>query len=124
VRGWLAMVTDPLGFLVTITYIATGKHSGTYQTGGSLLETSAKTYDADDRLLSRADGLNNLTTISYDGVGNVTAVKDANNNMTSYVYDSRNRVTTVTDALGHNTVIGYDGSGNQQTVTDPRASAH
>jgi RHS repeat-associated protein len=119
VRGWLAMITDPLGFLTTITYTPTGKQSGTYKTAGSLLETSALTYDAADRLQSRADGMNDLTTFSYDGVGNVTAVKDANNNTISYVYDSRNRVTTVTDALGHSTVIGFDGSGNQQTVTDP-----
>jgi YD repeat-containing protein len=118
VRGWLAMITDPMGFLTTITYTPTGKQSGTYQTAGSLLETSALTYDAADRLQSKADGLSNLTTFSYDGVGNVTAIKDPNNNITSYAYDSRNRVTTVTDALGHSTVIGYDNSGNQQTVTD------
>jgi len=118
VRGWVATQTDPMGFLATFTYTPTGEDLGTYQTGGSLLETSTDYYDADDRLIAQADGLGNLTSYTYDGVGNVISVTAANTNTTSYVYDSRNRLIETVEPLGVTVSFTYDGSGNLQTATD------
>ena len=62
--------------------------------------------------------MSNLTSYSYDGVGNRVSVTDPNHNFTTYQYDATSELTTVINALGNATVYGYDASGNQITVTD------
>ena len=76
VRGWVATVTDPMGFVATYTYTPTGKNSADLPDQSfTRFESSALTYDADDRLIAQANGLAEITTTTYDGVGNVTSVE-------------------------------------------------
>jgi RHS repeat-associated protein len=118
VRGWVATETDPMGYLTTFTYTPTGKDSATYQTTLFPIEESFLTYDADDRLIGQANGLSEITTYGYDGVGNVTSVEDPNDNITTYVYNSRNELIEEIEPLSVTVSYTYDASGNQQTVTD------
>ncbi len=68
VRGWVATVTDPMGYVVTDIYTATGKPAAQDETGsgGSQIQVSGHTYDADDREIASEDGLSHYTTITYD----------------------------------------------------------
>ena len=100
VRGWVSTKTDPMGYVVTYTYSATGKNVGTDQYDGIPVETSILYYDADDRLIAETDGNGNTTSFAYDGVGNQISMTYTNHNITTYAYDSMNQLATVTDAAG------------------------
>ena len=120
VRGWVATVTDPMGYVVTNVYTATGLQAAQdgLGSGGSQIQVSGYTYDADDREIAYENGLSEYTTYSYDGVGNKTSVEDANTHVTTYVYNSRNELIEQIEPLGVTVSYTYDASGNQQTVTD------
>ena len=73
VSGWVPTVTDPLDLTQTYTYNSTGQTISTTQKGasGGGPEYTSYNYNADDELTSVEDALGNLTSYSYDGVGNL-----------------------------------------------------
>jgi choice-of-anchor A domain-containing protein/RHS repeat-associated protein len=75
-------------------------------------------YDVDNRLQTRTDGLGNVTTYTYDAVGNVLSTTDPNAHTTSYQYDSLDNLVSATDALGGVQSWGYDAEGNNTSYTD------
>ncbi|HEX6701714.1 MAG TPA: DUF6531 domain-containing protein [Gaiellaceae bacterium] len=78
------------------------------------------TYDAAGRVVTETDPLGNVTSYSYDKVGNRTGVTDAASHTTSYEYDAENRLTKVTAPDGGMTQYTYDGAGNLLTRVDAK----
>ena len=70
-----------MGFVATYTYTPTGKNLAAYQTNFTQFEADSNFYDADDRLIASDNGLGQVTSYTYDGVGNVTSVEDPNGNV-------------------------------------------
>jgi RHS repeat-associated protein len=144
VRGWEATVTVPGNYVTTNVYSATGEltsqaapvpggagggpqnpggihpdNSGSGGGGGGpTSQLSTYTYNADGLVTSFENALDEITTYSYDNIGDTTAVEAPNGSITSYAFNSMDRLTTVTNALGATTVYGYDSDGNQTSVTD------
>jgi len=170
--GNLASSTSPQGRKTTSTYDSIGRHltsvvpkgnvtganaaqfttTYTYDGAGRTLSTSvattaaplvsSQTYDLDGRVVTHTDGLDRVTTNTYDLAGEPVLVTrpdasahastywpdgalktqvDGKNNTTSYAEDALGRVASVTDALGRATTYTYDATGAVLTVTDPQS---
>lgn len=79
-------------------------------------EEISYTYDVLNRLSTITDGLENVTTYSYDKVGN--RIKEVGATTKDYVYDANHRLLSVSEAEGevvHKTQYTYDNNGNQLT---------
>ena len=59
-----------------------------------------------------------VTTYTYDAVGNRTNVTDCNGNPTGYEFDLRNRLIKTTDALGYAVSYAYDDNNNRTAMTN------
>ena len=94
------------------------------------------TYDALDRLTSRANPRGDTTTWEdFDGAGNPRAQISPRGNVaglsaaeratftTRRTFDALNRVTTITDGLGQVTRAGYDRDSNLTEIDAPGAAA-
>jgi RHS repeat-associated protein len=138
-NGDLASVTysgvaTPAQYQYDATHLYTG---GTDQRGNPL---PTAVYDANGRLISATDALNqttsyaydlttNTTTVTfpdtgvqttkYDAYGKVLSTTDPLNHTTTNVYDSNHNLISVTDPLGHTTSYTYDSNGNRTSVTNP-----
>ncbi len=79
-------------------------------------------YDERDRLIkvaSNDDGQDYYTEYDYDGVGNLTSMATGNGaNITSYTYNSLGQVTMQTDPLGNSETYKYDLNNNLVSKTD------
>ncbi len=93
-------------------------------------------------LVSAKDGDGNITSYSYDSVGNlktvtppsplgqqsltvdgvsrVTSVTDGRGKTTSFTYDNLDRVTKITYNNGNSITYTYDANGNETSVVDSR----
>lgn len=102
---------EPSAGRPTTTFVYNTKGQPTQVTGPTGV-VSTSTYDAatGDLLTTTLDptGVNAVTTLTYDDIGNVATSKDAENNTTTFTYDDMRRVTRVTDALGNKAEVDYD----------------
>ncbi len=76
------------------------------------------TYDKLNRLLSTTDPEGNVSTQTYDEVGNIKTKTDGEGNITTFQYDEFNKLQKVTNPLGETTSYTYDLNGNLLTQTD------
>jgi RHS repeat-associated protein len=92
---------------------------------GHLNLTTAKEYDSAGRLIrttidpGSGSHLNQMTSATYDAVGNKLSDTDPSGRTTTYTYDAVNRQITSTTPLSHTTTIAYDNVGNKTSVIDP-----
>jgi RHS repeat-associated protein len=122
-----AAVTDPEGHTLNMTYNAkgnlatvSGADSGTTQTPVNL------TYNANGTVATSTDGDQNVTTYTYNPLGQLTTVTPpAPLGTTTLTYDSEGRVQTGTDGNGNTTTYAYDGDDRvkTQTVTGPNGTS-
>jgi RHS repeat-associated protein len=85
------------------------------------------TYDALHRRTRSTDPLGQVTTYSYDAVGNLLTETGPDPDgggplaapVTSFSYDRRDRQLRRTDPLGHTVSYAYDLAGNRTQETDP-----
>lgn len=127
-KGRVNTLTDASGIVTTFSY----NYNSTYRVVVRAVGTSdesreASGYDAAGNLVWRYDGdlspEQQLTTYSYDGLGNVVSTTDARGNTTTFTYDRDGRKLTSTDALGGVTRFQYDAFGSVVKTTDPRGNA-
>ncbi|WP_266157646.1 LysM peptidoglycan-binding domain-containing protein [Dyella silvatica] len=129
---------DGVGELVTVTDALNVIRSTSLQSGGGrIVDTTDQagevvvTYDAAGRVLTRVvdpkdsvdpNGLNLVTTYTYDGVGRELSVTDPSGVVTYFSYDASGRVLSqVQDAgageLNLTTTYSYDGQGRVLMAT-------
>ncbi|MBI1746624.1 MAG: hypothetical protein HYR55_08555 [Acidobacteria bacterium] len=76
------------------------------------------TYNALGKVLTRTDGLNNVTSYTYDSLGRTQCQTDPNNHSTCYEYDVLNRATAIIDPQSNRAVLAYDAVGNAVSLTN------
>ncbi len=125
-------VTDGEGFSTSMTYDAFGNQlaitHGQYlisagdpaydaaKAARAFPQTNTFVYDAANHMLSMTDGESNITSYTYDAVGNRASMTEAANTAprtTTYVYDLVNRVIETRTPEGGVTRESYDKVGNK-----------
>ena len=80
------------------------------------------TYDADGRILSETDRLDNTTSYTYDENGNKTSTTYPDGTSELYEYNAQNLVNKMTNRDGTVELYDYDANGNQTSYTDARGN--
>ncbi len=117
-RGNIATITNALGHVTNITaYNAHGQPLTIVDPNGL---TTTLAYDARMRLTSRNVG-GEITSYTYDGVGQLTNVTMPDASYLTYTYDAAHRLTQIADNLGNKIVYTLDAMGNRtkEEVFDP-----
>lgn len=144
--GNLARTTSAMGFTTKLGYDATGRQTSMIEARGNEPGavpgdyTWTYSYNASDQITSVTDPLSNVTSYSYDPVGNLKTVTDGNNHtvsygynaakdllavtapdlsVTSYSYDPVGNLESRTNAENHTTTYAYDGANRLASVTSP-----
>lgn len=84
----------------------------------ALNEVTTYIYDADGRQISMTDALGRKTTYSYDNLDRLNSTIYANNTAMTTSYDGLGRVIAKTDLAGNTTNYEYDALGRLTTVID------
>jgi RHS repeat-associated protein len=84
----------------------------------ALNEVTTYTYDPDGRQISMTDALGRKTTYSYDNLDRLDSTIYANNTAMTTSYDGLGRVIAETDLAGNTTNYEYDALGRLTTVID------
>jgi RHS repeat-associated protein len=79
---------------------------------------STFTYDKADRLLTRTNALNEVTTYTYDADGRQSSMTDALGRKTTYAYDANDRLISTTYANNTTAAKTYDPLGRVIAETD------
>src|SRR3546814_15019011 len=88
------------------------------QTSGGVARTTQTTYDAFDRVLTRADALGNLTTYQYDLTQHKTLVTTPDGVTLTTMTNAYGDTVSVADGAGNATTYQYDAEGRRLTTTD------
>jgi RHS repeat-associated protein len=76
------------------------------------------TYDKADRLITRTNALNEVTTYTYDADGRQSSMTDALGRKTTYAYDANDRLVSTTYANNTTAAKTYDPLGRVIAETD------
>ena len=120
--GWerVTTTTYPDSTTKTVSYDADSNVTGFTDATG----TTARTYDADSRLLSESKGGATVVSHTYDAAGKLgllSTTTDANGRTLTYAYTNRNALYQVSEAAGTAT-YAYDANGNQTGITNPNGT--
>ena len=120
--GWnrVTTVTYPNSAVKTVGYDADSNVAGFTDATGA----TARTYDADSRLLSESKGGAPVVAHSYDAAGKLgllSTTTDADGRVLTYSYTSRNALSQVSEAAGTAT-YAYDAVGNQTGIANPNGT--
>jgi RHS repeat-associated protein len=120
-NGFQTSVQDPLGHTSHKTYNQFG--GVTSATDAANTNTVTTTYDANFNPIQMTDLLNGpgtqVSTNTYDSLGNLLVFVDGNSKPTEYAYDPNGNLAQVTDALNEMTHYHYDAMGRLASLTDP-----
>ncbi|WP_336788309.1 DNRLRE domain-containing protein [Paenibacillus sp. MMO-177] len=91
---------------------------------GNLLQTeypnhTIESYDISNNVKTIKDAAGNITTTTYDTIGNIISQTNGNGYKTLFDYDNQNRLKKVTDSKNNVFNYNYDGSGNLSEIIDP-----
>ena len=114
--GLLVKITDPKGFVTTLSYDDNYNLSAITSPAGA---SYAFAYTADGYISAITLPNGNQLTYGYDDNNNLVSFTDAGGNKTTYAYDSAHRMTSWSDANGD--VVNaneYDGEGRVIKQTD------
>ena len=114
----LVNVTDALGNSTLFEYNARGDRTSVEDALGRHTNTSFNVTNG--KVHNMTDAYGNVTSYSYDLVGNLVTATDRGDDQTSYAYDDWNRLTTVTDPSDNQTTYTYNSDGTVDTRTDRR----
>ena len=87
-------------------------------TGSSIVETQAQTFDELGRVLAFVGADSQAWTRTYDGVGNVVSIEDPHSVVFGYAYDALNRLITLTDGDNNDATFTWTPNGEVASVTD------
>ena len=120
--GWerVTTTTYPDSSTKTVSYDADSNVTAFSDATG----TTARTYDADSRLLSESKAGATVVSHTYDAAGKLgllSTTTDANGRVLTYAYTSLNQPYTVSEAAGTVT-YAYDANGNQTGISNPNGT--
>ncbi len=120
-NGFQTSVKDPLQHTSTKQYNQFG--GVTSETDAAQTNTRITTYDAYFNPLQVTDSQNGpgtqVSTMTYDALGDLLTLTDANSKTTQYSYDPNGNLAQITDALNESTNFAYDPMGRLISQTDP-----
>jgi RHS repeat-associated protein len=129
--GDQTQVRDPDGNVSTTAYDGDGRQTSVTQAAytapgasSATTATAAYAYDEDGNLVSETDPEGNVTSATYDALGDVTSVTapqlpgQSSPGTWTYAYDADGERLSATDPLGNTTRQTYDYFGNVATSTD------
>ncbi len=118
-QGRLARSEDASGAETTFVYGANGQPVEVRSPAG----IERVSYDAEGRLLSHADPLEQTTRLDYDAAGRLARRTDALGQSTQYCYDRLGRIVALVDARAATYAFHYDAAGRLagETGFDGRA---
>jgi len=127
----LTDIADSLGNAIHYTLDGLSNRTGedTKDPSNALAQTMSRVIDTLGRLKElHGAQANEVSTYTYDGVGNEKSATDPLSHVTSSTYDALNRLTNTTvldqtDPAHAQIGYGYDARDNLSTVTDPRSLA-
>jgi RHS repeat-associated protein len=130
--GRLTTTTMPDGTSHKVSYDIAGNQIGTTDTDhsgtGTVLRTTAATFDLDDRRISATDARGNTTSWTRDAGGAVTGqtepVATGSTIATSYAHDPRGNQTRFTDGRGNPFLTHFNSWNLPETRIEPTTSAH
>ena len=114
--GRTVQATNPLGYTTEQTYNTLDQP---LETKDALAQTTKNVFDANGRLTSvvNAAGVT-LESYTYDANGRLISTKDALNQTSSYTYNTAGQLTQITDRKGQSTSYAYDLAGRINSVTE------
>lgn len=84
----------------------------------TLYATTKYAYDSEGNLIETRDHFNNLTTITYNALGQKTRMNDPDMKLWKYEYDLNGNLTKQTDAKGQTITFTYDALNRLTNKTD------
>ncbi len=117
----LLSITNPDGSQQNFTYDpATGRLTGTSQSGGALTAQSSIRYTyPGEAEVTATDGANNQTIVWFNELDLPARVQDPRGAISSSIYDSNANVVGFTDAAGNSYQYAYDQNGNLTQIVNP-----
>jgi RHS repeat-associated protein len=113
--GDLVTSTDPNS---NTTLVFSGPSGLSRVITSPLGEVTTLTYDSVGNPTSETDPTGHTDTAAYDAAGNLTSFSDGNGHMTRYTYDDLYRPVSETDPLGNEQAVVYDSAGDPTTYID------
>jgi RHS repeat-associated protein len=101
-------ITDPQNSQLVFTYDTNGNLTKAHNPALNI-DVLRRTYNANGTIATQTDAAGNVTTLSYDAVGNLlTLAPPAPRGAIGYTYDTLSRVVSVTDGNGVTISYSYD----------------
>ncbi|MGJ5817560.1 RHS repeat-associated core domain-containing protein [Paludibaculum fermentans] len=114
--GRLQSVTDAAGNTTQYAYDVANRKTTTTNPDTGVEEVIS---DANGNVLSRKDGLNRITTFTYDTKNNLLTETNALNQTTTNTYDANGFKTSVKNALNETSSAVFNAYGGPTSVTNP-----
>ena len=112
-NGYFASITNEVGQTWTVSAVDGRGYPTTIVDANSI--TTSLTYDSEERLKSVTvdpTGLNAVTALDYDVVGDITKITRPNGSYLQYTYDDARRLTKIQDNTGAYIGYSHDNLGN------------
>lgn len=110
-------MTDELGHQRSIWIDTAEQVIRVMEKNGTLFYNTYRSYDVEGRLIKIQDTANNITTYTYNSLGQNIATSDMNLGLVTNTFDAGGAVLTETDAKGQTTSFTYDALGRLKTKT-------
>jgi YD repeat-containing protein len=122
--GLTTTTTDPNGNAKNQTTDGLGRVAQVQEfSDGSLYSTTQYSYDIADRLTKTMDAQENVSTITYNQLGQKTGMHDPDMGDWAYQYDPLGRMIQQTDARGQSLSFTYDDLGRMLQKIDTASNA-
>jgi RHS repeat-associated protein len=109
------VATDELGHQRSSVYDAYGRVQQVYDTNGSMQYVTTFQHDVADRVIQTTDAQNNVTSYTFDSLGQKTSMTDPDLGTVTYTHDNGGLLLGQRDAKNQFIEFSYDALGRTTT---------